>query len=572
MGYFINKEIASVNKPNKVTLAHNPHFLQFGSVKSSQGTKVAFSLTVENTDLPGLEEGTVKLSFVEKKSNEEHIFSGTLDANKVNASTFLIVKSGDEINERKEKATAQTARIITAQNLQACLMQNSYLLNNFEISCGLFVGYNDQVHSDNTIVITAKGLGAVYDINLTISPETGFINKQYTQSVIDGYDSIDYNSGNYRIELDIYTDTGVFLGEEDTLNEANKGRYLTTLSKAYHEGRIWFDLNALFGKRTDYSDRFITASDWCNAGTISDFRIIGKRNNGTNHQAFYSSEVLYVVNGYDYTLNENNLDKYIFDVVNYNGEKVKPLTNHPRLPHIKGQKHFFNFILKDEVHNLSIPGFDVPQSEIGLIYRFYTQSGVFVDSKECFVKQQKEFDMVNTIELQLDALIGEAEARTGKTIGRVDVVLSNNGNEASDAVSFNVLPALSYRLNDFAFLNRLGGWDVFNFGGEESVDFKVTADTYYATLMPGYATYNRIESVAQKNVTEQLIAKTQPVEREIVEWLRELSASPAVYELMSKRYVIVDDFALKYNSSDDLFQVEMKYHYSDSFNSELNTK
>ena len=133
-------------------------------------------------------------------------------------------------------------------------------------------------------------------------------------------------------------------------------------------------------------------------------------------------------------------------------------------------------------------------------------------------------------------------------------------------MKYNVVPECLNRTNEFAFLNRLGGWDSFNFGGTWSTEFKTDVSTIYKTLLPDYKISSEIESVFKKEVEEQFVIQSDMVDYETVEWLRELAASKVVYELDTLRYVIVDDLTLKYNDDEDTYQVEMKYHFSDTFN------
>lgn len=568
MRYFINKEVAEVNRLNKVSLANNPHFLEFSSVAKSLGTLKQLTIAVLSTDLLNTEEES-KIVFSEQSSNTKHTFKGTYDIDKINNNTFLIVRKGDFLDNKKKVDSEEMAKAMTAQNICYCFMQNSYLKSNFEIMAGFETDHNGNVINGNSVSIIAKGIGTKYDFKEELS-NTFIFKKKSIAGSVSKFDTLDYNTGDYSINLDVYTDTGVFLGEDDSLNEKNTGKYLTTLSKTYHENNIWFDLGSLFSRRVGYLNNFIDAKAWCDAGTMLDYRIIGKRNNGKQSDIFYSSGVFYVVNGYDYTLNENKMDDHILNVVDYDGRTVKPLTNSPVLDRVEGQKHYFNFILEDQIHKVSIPGFTLPQSDIGLLYRFFTQSKDYIGKFIRYEQKQKQFHMVNTIELQLDDRIAEIEASTSKKVGYVEVFLCKDKAEISEALKYAIMPPKSFPIKDFAFLNRLGGWDSFNFGVNESVEFKTTAETFYKTLLPEYKESDSIETVFRKAVSEQLTVKSRAVRKEVVEWLRELSTSSAVFELSTKRYVIVDDFTLKYNSTDDLFQVEMKYHYSDNFNSGLN--
>lgn len=570
MAFFINQKIAEVNTLSKVTLAHNPQFLSFTSVQNTAGNPFEATITVNETIIDTSEDKLV-ITFTENDGSKKHEFRGTHNEVEVNIDTFLLVYEEDMINEGKNIADRETAKAMTTQNFYSCLLRDSFFRNNFEISIDLKTDHLGNITSMNKIFLKAKHPGDKYKLTTTCNFEE-FMSVSATEETVNEYDSIDYDSGKYTIELEVYTDTGIFLGEDDNLSDRTRGKYLTSLKKSYHKNRVWFDLNTLFGKKTGYSDKFINCTGWCDTGTIQDFRIIGKRSDSINSEIFYASEILYVINGYNYTLDKNNLDNYIFDVLNYDGKKVKPLSNSPVLNHVRGQKHFFNFILKDDAHNSDLTKFNLPEHKIGLMYRFYTQSGSYIGEIIKHEQNQQQFNIINTIEINLDAVIEEIQKSTNKVAGKAEIMLSDNGYEVSEPMALNVLPDNSYSVKDFAFLNRLGGWDCFNFGNRESVEFKATADTYYQTLLPEYESHKPIETVSHKNVSETFIVRSQPVKREIAEWLRELSASKVVYDLSTNRYIIVSEMTLKYNSFDDLFIIEMKYRYSDNFNSSLLTE
>jgi hypothetical protein len=313
----------------------------------------------------------------------------------------------------------------------------------------------------------------------------------------------------------------------------------------------------LLRRKAGYSLAFLDATEWCDTGTICDYRFIAKRNDGVNSERFYCSGVMYALNGYDKFLNTAGMDDYIFDVMN--PFTIKPLSNHLIATHTKGQKQYFNFILKDELHTPDIP---MTESLVGLLYRFYTQSGEYTGEIVTHEQNQRNFHVVNTIELGLDRQIESQENATGKKVGKVVVSLCCNEIETSEVIIFNIVPEYSQVLNDFAFLNCLGGWESFNFGGTSAVEFKTKNDTVYKTLLPGFGLSDRLESVAQRSVEERLSVKTSPLNRCEMGRLSELSSTTVVYELRTRRAVIIDDLTLKYNSKDELFQAEMKYHYS----------
>jgi hypothetical protein len=429
-------------------------------------------------------------------------------------------------------------------------MKRPFFRNNFELIIPLFHPLNEE----RRIEIHPKGYGInfAYEVEtLSYSTLVSFEGDASVQEEQAGY------TENDSIVLDIYEKTGVFFGENDLPSDQCRGAYLTSLSKCGYGDTIWFDLNALMQQKASYSTAFLDTEDWADAGTVCDYRFIAKRNDGVNCERFFCSGVLYVLNGYDRPLNDTCMEDFIVDIMN--PFPAKPLTNRLSATHLSGQKQYFNFILKDALHAPDIP---VPESLIGLLYKFYARSGEYIGELVAHEKSRKDFNIVNTIEMALDSRLLEQETVSGKKVGKVEVCLCCNGIEISQPVTFRIEPTCSQTLHDFVFLNRLGGWDSFNFGGMSAVEFKTKAVSAYSTLRPGFGVSDAAEKVIRCSVDEQMSVKTAPVDRQTMEWLRELSASAAVFELKTKRGIIIDEFNLKYNSKDELFQAEMKYRYS----------
>ncbi|GAB6011728.1 hypothetical protein [Viscerimonas tarda] len=536
MEYYLKNNIADVIVPQQLTLAGNPAFAEFRNKAGAVGQPVEFTLIVrkysEGDDMP-------VFKITEIRTKQSYRLEGT--ANKQDVNKFLFYVD-----------TENPDPVILAENIRDCLMKRPFFRNNFE----LLIPFVSPVNDESRIEFRSKGCGARFTFSFELQSDSPVIDFEGDPADSENPDTIAGDAGNCLIELDIYTDTGIFLGENDLPADPNRGKYLASLTKSYFDKRIWFNLNALLSHRMAYSAAFLHTTDWCDTGTICDYRFIAKRKNELNSERFYCSPVMYIVNGYDYTLNDAGMNDFVFDVMN--PHTIKPLTNRPATTHTKGQKQYFNFILKDGLHSLDIT---MTESNIGLLYKFYTQSGEYTGEKVAHEKNQRGFNVVNTIGMALDELVAEQEDGSEKKVGRVEVFLCCKGIEVSEAIVFNLLPGYLHTVNDFAFLNRLGGWDSFNFGGTASFEFKTVADTIHQTLLPGFSVSDRIESVEQRFVEEQKVARTWPVNRQTIEWLRELSASKAVYELKTKRYVIVDEFTLKYNSKDELFQAEMKYRY-----------
>lgn len=541
MGFFTNTSIADVVENKKITLAHNPNFMIFKN-KNSIKVPVAINLTVVATYAGGDEyPETTEFSIIEVSTGIKHTFRGTNKKENLNSNTFLL----------------NSNQSITAENIRIALMKDSWLKNNFEITIPFDIN-GTNIKNGNTIYITSKGAGEQFTFTFENLNST-FLRLNGNPESSSNSDSIDGGKGKTEIELELYSDTNCFLGVKDIPTEADFGTYTTTLSKHYFQDELWFETNNLLSKKVNYKTDFLTSSDWVDTGTYSDYRYIAKTFDGETRTPFYISNVLYVLNGYDYTLNENDLTDYVYDTLY--PTVVQPLTNAPDKNYVIGQTEYFNFILSDMQHNINI----TPEFNFGLTYKYYTPSGDYITTINKQNKNRKKMYVVNTVQLNPD--IEGVEKSTNKTVGSFTVALNKDNTPISKELKYNVVPECLNRTNEFAFLNRLGGWDSFNFGGTWSTEFKTDASTVYKTLLPDYKISSEIESVFKKEIEEQFSIKSDIVDYNTVEWLRELAASKVVYELYSLKYVIVDDLNLKYNDDDDNYQVEMKYHYSDNFNS-----
>lgn len=479
---------------------------------------------------------------------------GTMDTIDTNPGAYQFTLSSDTVS--KEKANAANAVKIKNE-----LQKDAFINQNFKINV-----------TEN--IISLERTFSLSDYSVQIQVNSRYINLEDPTK--------ESNNTDNQIVLDVYTETGVFYGDFDWKSplDMSMGQYLTTLSKSFLGDSLWFELNTLLHKKTGYSSSFLSASDatdwWSDAGTVVDYRFVAKHFNGSSYETFFYSRPLYVVNGYDYTLEEVDLSHYAVDIASREEERDKipgilPLTTSMKRTHIMGQQQYFNFVLKDILHDKILrPTPVINPPSLGLCYKMYTQSGVYIGEEVRQVQDKNDFFIINTGKLLLDEFL---PVYKDKMVGRIDVYLCGQYNKRVDMisspVSFDILPDYLHTVNDFAFLNRLGGWDSMNFGGKVSNDFKTSVATIYKTLLPGFNKQTEIESVSFRSVEEQITVQTSAIPYHTVEWLREMSASPVVYELKTKRYIIVDDMTLKYNTNEDLYQVEMKYHYSDTFNSRM---
>ena len=436
----------------------------------------------------------------------------------------------------------------TAENIRECLMAHIFFRSNFRITVPVI--NNDGV-LENGDTVRIQSIGTGHQVAFSFDTlDASFIRLTGNPEDTINNDTISGGEGIVDMEIEMYRDTNVFLGMDD-MPQTNQsiGIHLATLSKSYFDSPIWFDLNSLINSSKKISANFLNTEGWCDAGTLTDFRFTARLAEGTQ---FYVSNVLFALTGYDRSLEENDLLNYIYNTQRKN--ITKPLTKQPTLTHIKGQRQYFNFILSD-------PERDSPEEyNIGILYKLYSQSKRYIGDVIAHEQSHKLFNVANTIKLDIDGAI------EGYNAGYVEVYLCRDGVATSEPLSFRILPGFLYKVNDFAFLNSLGGWSSFNFSGTAATDFKTSTNTIYKTQTPSHTISSDIESVYTKEVDERFTVQTMPINESVCNWLKELSSSMAVYELSTKRYVIVDELNIRPNSSDELFRLEMKYHYSDKYN------
>lgn len=564
MGYFIKdlKDIAKITEPSKFSLSANPNFVEF-ETENTELEKVEIILNFDNcgykfirAEVHGIKiyENVSTFSIIEESTGIEHKFEGTSDYDKIGPGVFYIGSIS------QYSAGWEYYREKTVETLKNCLMQNEFIRDNFELNQSIIKDSKGTLSLGASLNIKSKGTGKKYAF--TIKRDERFFSISGDPSRATNSDSFSEGHSPVELHLELYRDTGIFPGMGSTPNDRNIGSYVTTLTKSYANAPLWFNVNILESK--DYSHDFMNKENvWFNTGTVSDFRFAAKRlistKNYYENSLFYYSDVFYAVNGYQRTLEANDLSAYVYNTSKET--KAKPLTTQPELFHIRGQTQYFNFLLSDADHDNEAGG------NLAITYRILSQSGRFLAEKVMHTKPKHQFHVVNTIRLDIDGAISEYP-----NAGRVEVCLSRSLPDKDDYVAvteplrFRILPSCLHKVNDFAFLNSLGGWSSFNFGGTDQSEFKTKTNTIFKTHTPDKNTSSELEAVFSKDVEEQFTVQTMPVTREVAEWLRELSASKAVYELSTKRYVIVDELVIKPNSKDDLFRLDMKYRYSDTYN------
>jgi len=522
MGY-ISRDIANITEPRILTLAAQPNFITFAS---KSAIKVAFQATILINMLditPGV--GEASELQVTDPSGTVYIFRGSLDQAQVGGSVFYI--SSDKAN--------------TAENLRAALLNNPWIAANFEVRI-LPTWTGDTPANGNTVTLNGKGAGPDYVMSLTAPNNTD--NVAYTISVTPGNINTDSISNTTaEIELDIYADPPGFLGQDDRpMSVSGFGAYVISLQKTYAGVPLWFDLNSIFQHFTGYNIP-PDAPGWFDTGTIRKYRFVAKKK-GADNFPFYISSIMYILNGYGHASEGIDLKDYT-----YGHGIFKLLTNKPRSTYIRGQKAFLNFIFS---------GSDVFQSRIS--YRAYSTGGTYLGTILGPTYNSNLFKVVNSCVLDIDTVID-----TYPKTGLVKIALTRNGVPLTEEIEYEIRPECLHKLTQFIFLNRLGGWDAFNFDAPPSSEVKLDVELYSKTVTPSFNKSTGIETVYTTNLENSITIEGAPVTDAVAEWLKELAAARVILD-GSGNYVIIEDFKLKISTSNKNMQIPtIKYHLSETF-------
>jgi hypothetical protein len=408
------------------------------------------------------------------------------------------------------------------------------------------------LHNGTVIDIQSIGYGAEFSLVLTAPGNAG--NAAYLITILNAVslngDSISGEASTSEINLDVYTDAPIFLGADDKpVSSALLGTFAVTLSKTYNGAALWFDLNGPFNKYGAYNLP-PTGSGWFDTGTLRVMRFVARIYNNT----FYQSNALYVLRGYGAASDPIDLDDYA-----YTTEKIKLLTNKPRSIYVQGQREYLNFIFEDPDRGKPY----VPDYTIRVLYRAYDTTDAYIG--EMFADQilRSALNMVNTCVLRIDELLAAYP-----TTGIVRVAVARSNAIISNDLEYTVRPAALHTVKQFSFLNRLGGWDSFNFDASPGEDLKLSFDTYNKTVTPAYTKSTGIETTYAAQLDSVFTVVSAPVTDAVAEWLRELAASTVVLDA-DGNYIVKTEFTATIAEGAQNMQIlTMKYHISETYTNE----
>lgn len=532
MGY-ISKDIAIITEPDIVTLSALPNFVQFAS---KPGAKTILELNIKVNAVPTTPDlATRTILNITSANGEVRVFRGTTLAAEVGGNVYYV--SADVSD--------------TAENLRQALIADPWIRANYEVVVP-FNWTGSAPTNGSVINIKAKASGTDFLITVTAPNNTG--NSAYlitwVTSTSNNNDSISGEANTAEIELDIYVDPAVFLGGDDRPTTAAKiGHYLTTLSKTYAGQPLWFELNSLFSQYPGFNIPTL-APGWFNTGTLSIYRFIAKVKN-TNSYSFYQSNALYVLNGYGRISDDVNLAEYT-----YSGQTIKLLTNKPKTPYVKGQREYLNFILKDDQRDAVNP----LEFSLKIVYRAYTTAGDFLGVYYSNPQNRANFNIVNTCVLDIDAVLD-----IYPNAGEVRVALGRDTSIVSNDLVYEVMPECLHSLQQFTFLNKLGGWDNFNMDAPAIDEIKPEVLTYNKTLTPAFKKGDSLETVYGTSLENPFTVEGAPVYDAQADWLKELAASPVILN-NEGFYIIIEEFELRKDPKTKNMHIpKIKYRLSEKY-------
>lgn len=527
MGY-ITKDIATIDEPKIVSLAGSPNFVTFAS-KAAAKTYIDVDIKVVATPATPIERTLLR---VYEAGGTLHEFRGTTDPDEVGGSVFYV--SADPSD--------------TAENLREALVANPWMDANFEVR--IPSNWNGAaVTNGDTLNIRGKGAGADFRLNITAPNNVGssaYVITWASNNSTNG-DTIKGDASTVEIELDVYENPDVFLGADDRpLDEARLGSKTITMQKTYAGSPVWFDVNGPFAKYGGYN--LPAASGWFDTGTAKAFRFIAKVR-AANSFNFYQSNALFAINGFSRLTQPVDMSEYV-----YGSGPFKLLSAAPTLPYVRGQKAYLNFIYSDPQRGQASPEYPTIQ----ISYAVFSRAGNYIATVLRGATTGAALSVVNSAVLEIDDVLASYPAA-----GEIRVGVAQNGVTVSNELSFRIMPDCLHDLREFTFLNKWGGWEVFNFDAGQRQEVRRSSENYFKTTTPDST--GGPEHTYRVDIDEAFTVEGASVTDEVAEWLKEFAGSPVILDAQG-RFVLIEDFTLNISDASENMHVPVvKYRLNDTY-------
>lgn len=361
------------------------------------------------------------------------------------------------------------------------------------------------------------------------------------------------------------------------------GKHIVTLQKSLTGAIVWFDLNAVFRSYNRYNV-LAESPGWFETGTSHTYQVVVSVTDAGVTEQVYKSDIMQVLQGWGASSEDNDRAGY-----QYNSGSFKLLSNKPATYYVRGQKEFLNFAagvprLSASPTSVTIPtaGGSVSvriesnitwvieggsravrlsvQNGLRVAYEAYTNSGVYLGTyygQDC---PDYSACTVNTCLLNIDAVL---DLYPGA--GVVRVALAYGETVLSNKLEYLIRPTGLHKLRPVYFVNRLGGWDAFNFDAPVKEDISNEIDTYNRSLTPSYTKGDSLEAVARTTLKNTYTIEGAPISDAVAHWLKELAMSRIVLD-GDGNYIIIEEFKLTVDPENCDMQIPtIKYRLSETY-------
>lgn len=508
MGYIL-KDIAEITEPARVSLSGLPNFIQIAS-KTSGGTRYEVRIAPTSP--------TAVLVTIQDGGGGIRAIQGTTDPEAVEGSVFFI----------------STDPLETAENLKAALLNDNYIFANYDVYSD--ISWNAGAPTVNGVVVKAKDIGTEFNLTVTGAGATVTAISAGTST-----DSIRGSEPIVEVAVDLYReDAGQYI--HTAAPAGSLGAPIITLSKSYNGAPIWFDLNGIAAQNLQFTPP-PAIHTWFNTGTLTAYRALVRKGN-FSQVPFYISEILYALTGYGDILEAKDFTPYIFV-----SDPIKTLTEKPATPYIYDQREFINILV----------GTPLTGKQIHLIRRAYDGAGRFLGSSTIGAALgSSNVKGINSFSFNFNVLL-----TTWPTTVKLTATLEMGGAMISEPLEYYVRPECLHIRNEFYFLNRLGGWDTFNFDGTTVEENRPINENYNRTVTPSYNNAQGVEATYLADLETVYTVQGAPVGEDVAEWLKQLLASKVILDMDGRR-ILIEDFTLRVTAG-DMSIPTIKYRLSETY-------
>lgn len=210
---------------------------------------------------------------------------------------------------------------------------------------------------------------------------------------------------------------------------------------------------------------------------------------------------------------------------------------------------------------------DYNMSEITLLKKYYTNSGMFLTSYNTVMRKDSHNDRVDFYDT---FNINQVENAYNHQVGYIDVVCATTtGKELTETLRYYVQP--SCETNDtFYFINSIGGLDSYSFTGKKEEEIKIDDNvTYKKNPTRPYTDVYELEYVRQKTMEHTYTSTSSMIDKAMALWLEELATSKYVfkynhYDKVKDTMVIIDDLDIEVASDEKYYEIKAEWRYADS--------